>query len=249
MEDFARMAKSAAVYEDSPETIESDLIVYESLWPTDHPVFTKAPVNSWRYQYVKRAIDFSSALIMVIMFTIPGLLIAAAILLTSKGPVFYREQRIGRNGRFFQIWKFRSMHRKAAQHECLAGSQVGGDLLQWRMHKQGSDPRITLIGGFLRRWSLDELPQLFNVLRGEMSLIGPRPIVERETAFYGDRLPFYLAVDPGLSGLWQVSGRSNIGYKKRARLDALYVKSWSLRTDIGILFQTIPVVLGREGAC
>jgi lipopolysaccharide/colanic/teichoic acid biosynthesis glycosyltransferase len=244
-----RLARSEAVYEGSSATAENELLTYEGLWFTDYQPVGGMPVDSWRYQYVKRAFDFLCALVMIIMFAIPGVLITVAILITSRGPVFYREQRIGRDGRLFQIFKFRSMHRKAAQHENIAGSQAGGKLLQWRMHKQCSDPRITSIGRFLRCWSLDELPQLFNVLRGEMSLIGPRPIVEAETAIYGDRLSFYMAVAPGLSGLWQVSGRSNVDYKKRARLDALYVKSWSLRTDIGILFRTIPVVLCRKGAC
>jgi lipopolysaccharide/colanic/teichoic acid biosynthesis glycosyltransferase len=242
------MARSEAVYEDSLATAENELLTYDGLWWTDCQPVVGMPVDSWRYQYVKRAFDFLCALILVIVFAIPGALITAAILITSRGPVFYREQRIGRNGRLFHIWKFRSMHQKAAQHEYMAGSQTGGQLLQWRMHKQGKDPRITSIGRFLRCWSLDELPQLFNVLRGEMSLIGPRPIVESETAIYGDRLSFYLTAVPGLSGLWQVSGRSDINYKKRARLDTLYVKSWSLRADIGILFQTIPVVLCRKGA-
>jgi lipopolysaccharide/colanic/teichoic acid biosynthesis glycosyltransferase len=116
------------------------------------------------------------------------------------------------------------------------------------MHKHLRDSRITPIGGFLRRWSLDELPQILNVLRGDMSLIGPRPIVKAEAKFYGNLLIFYLAVTPGLSGLWQVSGRSRVGYEKRARLDAMYVQSWSLRTDLKILFRTIPAVLGRIGA-
>ena len=116
------------------------------------------------------------------------------------------------------------------------------------MRKHLRDPRITAIGGFLRRWSLDEIPQLFNVLRGEMSLVGPRPIVETETAFYGDLLPYYLAASPGLSGLWQVSGRSRVDYDRRAKLDALYVQSWSLGADFNILFRTIPAVLSRVGA-
>jgi undecaprenyl-phosphate galactose phosphotransferase len=116
------------------------------------------------------------------------------------------------------------------------------------MQKQFKDPRITAIGGFLRSWSIDELPQLINVLRGEMSLIGPRPIVAAETDFYGDLLSFYLAATPGLSGLWQVSGRSQVDYDERAKLDARYVRFWSLKNDMEILFRTIPAVLGRVGA-
>jgi len=116
------------------------------------------------------------------------------------------------------------------------------------MCKQRRDPRITAVGGFIRRWSLDELPQLLNVIRGEMSLICPRPIVEAEARFYGNLLAFYLAATPGLSGLWQVSGRSNVDYAERAKLDALYVRSWCLEADLDIFFRTIPAVLSRIGA-
>jgi lipopolysaccharide/colanic/teichoic acid biosynthesis glycosyltransferase len=208
----------------------------------------EAPVESWRYLYVKRGFDVLFSLIMILALAIPGLLIAAAIVLNSRGPVFYREERVGRDGRPFRIWKFRSMHRHAPRHGHIAVSQPGGTVLQWRMRKHLIDPRITAVGGVLRRWSLDELPQLFNVLRGEMSLIGPRPIVEAETYLYEDLLPFYLAATPGLSGLWQVSGRSNVDYEERSKLDSSYVRSWSLRADIAILLRTIPAVLSRRGA-
>src|ERR1035438_631513 len=133
------------------------------------------PVDSWRYHYVKRAFDVLCAIILIAVFAIPGLLIAAAILLTSEGPVFYREQRIGRDGRLFRIWKFRSMFRNAARLAGIAGTEQGGKVLQWRMRKHLRDPRITPIGGILRSWSLDEIPQLLNVLCGQMSLIVPAP--------------------------------------------------------------------------
>jgi lipopolysaccharide/colanic/teichoic acid biosynthesis glycosyltransferase len=120
--------------------------------------------------------------------------------------------------------------------------------LEWRMRKDLKDPRISAVGGFLRRWSLDEIPQLLNVLRGEMSLVGPRPIVKQETAFYGRHLSHYLSVTPGMSGLWQVSGRSDVDYDKRAMLDAFYVETWSLGTDFDILMRTLPAVLRRRGA-
>lgn len=121
-------------------------------------------------------------------------------------------------------------------------------MLEWRMRKDLKDPRITAVGGFLRRWSLDEFPQLFNVLRGEMSLVGPRPIVKKEMLFYGNLLQHYLAVAPGMSGLWQVSGRSDIDYDERVKLDAFYVESWSLTFDLAILCRTVPAVLSRNGA-
>jgi undecaprenyl-phosphate galactose phosphotransferase len=116
------------------------------------------------------------------------------------------------------------------------------------MNKRRHDPRITLIGGFLRRWSLDEVPQVFNILRGDMSLIGPRPIVKAETYCYAHLVSFYLAAKPGLSGLWQVSGRSDLDYAERAKLDATYVQNWSLTSDLKILLRTVPAVLSRVGA-
>lgn len=209
----------------------------------------EAAVDSWRYAYVKRMLDAFMASVMLVVLAIPGLFIAAAILATSRGPIFYRERRIGRYGRPFRIWKFRSMHTDASRPRGKHGAGGAGDDVAYRTRKNQHDPRITPIGGFLRRWSLDELPQLINVLRGEMSMIGPRPIIEAEACFYSDLLPFYLAATPGLSGLWQVSGRSNIDYPKRAALDASYVLEWSLKSDFEILVQTIPAVLKKTGAC
>jgi lipopolysaccharide/colanic/teichoic acid biosynthesis glycosyltransferase len=214
----------------------------------DAPADSAARVESWDYLYAKRSFDLLCSAILILALAIPALLIAAAIRLTSKGPVFFTEYRIGRGGRRFRIFKFRSMHQKAAQQSAIAHGQSGGRVLQWRMRKGLRDPRITWVGRFLRTWSLDELPQLFNVLRGDMSLIGPRPIVMEETFFYGDLLFFYLAATPGLTGLWQVSGRSHIDYDKRARLDAEYVRTWTLGSDLRILFRTLPAVLGRVGA-
>ena len=140
------------------------------------------------------------------------------------------------------------MHKNAPERARIADSQLETKVLEWRMHKHLRDPRITRIGGFLRKWSLDELPQLLNVLNGDMSLIGPRPIVESETALYGNLLSVYTTAIPGLSGLWQVSGRSHIDYDKRAKLDAKYVQTWSLGGDLMILLRTVPAVLSRIGA-
>jgi exopolysaccharide production protein ExoY len=205
-------------------------------------------LDSWRYRHAKRVMDLFGALTMVLIFAIPGILIAAAIVLTSKGPVFYRETRIGRNGRLFRIWKFRSMCQNASHRIHIADTEPTGKVLHWRMRKHLHDPRITAIGRILRKWSLDELPQCFNVLCGEMSLVGPRPIVEAEMHLYGDLFDYYLAATPGVSGFWQVSGRSDLSYRKRAELDAIYVGTWSLSSDLAILLQTIPAVLKRKGA-
>jgi len=202
-----------------------------------------AGLDSWHYRYVKRAVDVVGALLMLALFLVPGLLIALAILITSPYPVFYCEERIGRYGVPFRIFKFRSMRPHTPHRD-----RPDGIVLQWRMDKQRHDPRVTFIGRFLRRWSLDEVPQFFNVLRGEMSLIGPRPIVKAETYYYKHLLSFYLAATPGLSGLWQVSGRSDLNYPERSRLDATYVQNWSLAADFKIILRTIPAVLGRVGA-
>lgn len=212
------------------------------------PAPAKMQLRSWRYRYLKRSLDFVCSALLLTLFAVPGLVIAVAILLTSDGPIFYREHRIGRYGRMFRIWKFRSMYSDAARRTHIADAESGDKVLEWRMRKSGHDPRVTPVGRFLRKWSLDEVPQLINVLRGEMSLIGPRPIVQSEADFYGDLFAYYLAVTPGVSGLWQVSGRSEVGYRQRAELDASYVSSWSMKADLAILLRTIPAVLARTGA-
>ena len=242
------MGGSQVTSEGLPFTQDQDTVELESIGSSSYTLRTTASLESWRYRYVKRAFDVLCSTVIIIMVAIPGLLIAGAILITSGGPVFYYEERIGRDGRPFRICKFRTMCRSAPRLSEIAGERSQGTVLEWRMHKHLSDPRITAVGGFLRRWSLDELPQLLNVLRGEMSLIGPRPIVESETFLYGDLLSFYLAALPGMSGLWQVSGRCMVGYESRAKLDALYVGSWSLRADISIFLRTLPAILGRVGA-
>ena len=175
---------------------------------------------------------------------------AAAIKLSSKGPLFFGHERIGRDGRKFTAWKFRTMHVNAKQllSDCLARDSTL--LREWQeTHKLKKDPRIIPgIGAFLRKYSLDELPQLYNVLRGEMSLVGPRPIVEAEAPKYADYYRFYVRVTPGLTGLWQVSGRNNTTYDERVQYDAYYVQNWSIWMDLYILARTIKTVLCREGA-
>jgi exopolysaccharide production protein ExoY len=205
-------------------------------------------MSSWRYRGLKRAVDLVLSTAILIPCLIPGLVIALAIALSSEGPVFYREVRIGRGRKPFRIWKFRSMCVPKVPHNNFETARHLEVLSRWRTQKDTLDPRITTVGCFLRRWSLDELPQLINVLRGEMSLVGPRPVVRAELPLYKHLLDFYLATTPGLSGLWQVSGRSNLSFSARAKLDATYVRSWSLRQDLIILVRTIPAVLRRVGA-
>jgi lipopolysaccharide/colanic/teichoic acid biosynthesis glycosyltransferase len=226
-----------------------DMAATGAIYASGSSQLAEEPGISFRYLYVKRALDVGFSILVIPPLLIPGLLIAAAIRMTSRGDVFYREERIGRNGRAFRIWKFRSMQSDAHRNSDAPLAPSDGHKLHWRMRKHISDPRITTLGSFLRAWSLDEIPQFLNVLRGEMSLIGPRPIVHGELPLYGDLLPYYLCVKPGLSGLWQVSGRSNLDYARRAELDAAYVRTWSLFSDIRILFRTIPAVLRRDGSC
>jgi len=201
---------------------------------------------TWQYRVAKRCIDIGVALVMLIVSLIPGLVIAGLVAATTDGPIFYREWRVGRGGQPFRIWKFRSMNQCANTQ--LVADAPRGVLLQWRVSKDGYDPRITPVGRFLRQWSLDELPQVLNVLRGEMSLVGPRPVTRDEIPLYGSLRSYYYAAVPGLSGLWQVSGRSNINFKTRVALDVSYVHDWSLMADCRILLKTLPAVLGRTGA-
>jgi exopolysaccharide biosynthesis polyprenyl glycosylphosphotransferase len=197
--------------------------------------------SSW---LIKRAFDLTGASIGLLM-TAPFLaLIAAAIRFESRGPIFFRQVRVGRDGRHFRIWKFRTMlpdaeHRK---HELLPHNEAAGGLF-----KIEDDPRITRVGRFLRRTSLDELPQLFNVLTGDMSLVGPRPLVcdedERITGL--DRRRLHLT--PGMTGPWQILGSSRIPLQEMVKLDYLYVAGWSLWEDVKILLRTLPYVLARRG--
>ncbi|NEP16619.1 MAG: undecaprenyl-phosphate galactose phosphotransferase WbaP [Leptolyngbya sp. SIO4C1] len=198
---------------------------------------------------VKRLLDKSLAILTGVGLLPIIALIALLIRLDSRGPIFYGQTRIGRNGRPFKAWKFRSMvpnADKVLQHYLSEHPEL---MALWeRDHKLKYDPRITPIGNFLRRTSLDELPQLWNVLRGEMSLVGPRPIVNEEAWRYGDRFDLYLQVLPGVTGLWQVSGRNNITYEERVNLDAYYVRNWSVWLDVYILIRTVWVVLIGDGA-
>lgn len=198
----------------------------------------------------------TKALLDVVLTTLVGLLllplvliIAVLVKLDSPGPVFYGQKRLGRNGRPFMAWKFRSMVQNADQVLDQYFEANPELQRQWQEdRKLRYDPRITRVGHFLRRTSLDELPQLWNVLRGEMSLVGPRPIVGEEIPRYADTYKLYTRVLPGLTGLWQVSGRNNISYPERVNLDAYYVRNWSVWLDVYILIRTIWVVITADGA-
>ena len=196
----------------------------------------------------KMAMDLAGAAAMLIVLAPVFALIAAAVKLDG-GTVLYAHRRIGVGGRSFPCLKFRSMVMESDAVLARLLTTDSAVAAEWTAtHKLRRDPRVTWIGRILRQTSLDELPQLFNVLRLEMSLVGPRPIVEAEVPRYGEDIHHYYAARPGLTGLWQVSGRSNTDYSQRVHLDTWYVKNWSLWSDIVILFRTIPAVLKRKGA-
>jgi len=175
--------------------------------------------------------------------------IPVVIKLTSRGPVFYRQKRLGKGGREFRVWKFRSMHVDADERLRRLLESEPSAAEEWRRSfKLRDDPRVTPFGRFLRRTSLDELPQLFNVLAGEMALIGPRPIVEAEVGYYGESYKAFSSVKPGITGLWQVSGRSDTDYSRRVALDVSYVMNWSPWMDVWILVRTVYAVLCMRGA-
>lgn len=199
-------------------------------------------------QLAKRTLDISGALAVLVLLA-PLMLAIIGLLLCDGGPVFYRHRRVGWRGREFDCFKFRTMVRDAETilQDCLASDPARR--AEWEQsRKLRDDPRITPMGRVIRRWSLDELPQLFNVLSGQMSLVGPRPVTREELVRHGADHPFYYRVRPGLTGLWQVSGRSDLDIAKRDELDAWYVTNWSLWLDLVILIKTIPAVFGRQGA-
>lgn len=198
---------------------------------------------------VKTIFDYTLTLIGTICISPILLIIAAWIYYDSPGPVIFKHIRIGKNSKPFPCYKFRSMcvDSKEKLAELLANDPAARE--EWeRDFKLKNDPRITRSGAFLRKTSLDELPQIFNVLKGEMSLVGPRPIIHEELERYGEFVGDYLMVKPGITGMWQVSGRSDIEYTERVQLDTWYVRNWSVWIDIVLLFKTFAVVALRKGA-
>ncbi|NJO10803.1 MAG: undecaprenyl-phosphate galactose phosphotransferase WbaP [Leptolyngbyaceae cyanobacterium SL_1_1] len=198
---------------------------------------------------LKALLDYGLTLVIGLLALPLIALIAIAVKLDSPGPIFYGHTRIGQNGRVFKAWKFRSMVQDSAQMlERYLLSYPEAKELWRRDQKLQHDPRITRVGRFLRRTSLDELPQLWNVLWRQMSLVGPRPIVAEEVWHYADQFELYLQVLPGVTGLWQVSGRNHVPYEERVNLDAYYVRNWSVWLDIYILIRTFWVVITGYGA-
>lgn len=197
----------------------------------------------------KRVLDMACTIVAFVLSAPFFIAIAAMVKLTSRGPVFYRHARLGRNGEPIKVWKFRSMYADADGRlaQLLENDATAAE--EWKANfKLAKDPRITRFGRFLRKTSLDELPQLINVLKGEMALVGPRPIVSAEVSYYGDSYKIFSSVKPGVTGLWQVSGRSDTDYARRVALDTYYVLNWSPWMDIWILIHTVYAVLFMRGA-
>jgi exopolysaccharide production protein ExoY len=197
----------------------------------------------------KRILDIVGASLALALFAPMMIVICVGLMLSGGSPIFF-QHRVGRNGELFRCYKFRSMVKNA--------NRVLGDYLkdnpaareEWsRCFKLLHDPRITWFGHCLRRTSMDELPQLFNVLKGDMSLVGPRPIVPSEIERYADKITAYYRCRPGITGLWQVSGRNLVTYQRRVRLDAIYARKQSVRLDLAILARTVRVVVSGAGAC
>ena len=199
--------------------------------------------------WIARIFDISLILFAAPFIILAFLVITVLIKLDSPGPVFYRQRRIGRFGRKFHIYKFRTMVQNADQNLQNYLDSSPELKAQWlATHKLKKDPRVTRLGSMLRRLSLDELPQIWNISIGDMSWIGPRPIVDAEVEKYGKCFDLYIQVRPGLTGLWQVSGRNNTTYERRVELDEYYIRNRSLKLDLQILWKTVSVVLKKDGA-
>ncbi len=201
--------------------------------------------GSWGYRVSKRCIDVLGALVGLVLLLPLLPAIVALIKLDSRGSILFRQKRVGRNGHLFTCYKFRSMVPNA---ESLKTTLAAQNEATGAAFKIRNDPRITAIGHFLRQSSLDEVPQLFNVLRGDMSIVGPRPQIPTEVELYEPWQRRRLAVKPGITCLWQISGRSQVGFEEWMRLDAEYVERRSLRLDLKILLGTLPAVIARKGA-
>lgn len=197
-------------------------------------------------KYIKRIIDIFISFISLIILLPIFLMIGFSIKLESKGPIFFVHKRIGKNGKIIKIYKFRTMVQNAEE---LIKSFTPEQMKEFKENfKLDNDPRITKIGKILRKTSLDELPQLINILKGELSIIGPRPVIEEELEKYGENKSKFLSVTPGLTGYWASNGRSNISYEERMKMELFYIDNMSWKMDIKVFFKTIISVLKKEGA-
>ena len=202
--------------------------------------------NNIPYIVVKRIIDVLLSFIGLIILSPVFVIIAIAIKLESKGPVFFKHTRIGKDGKTIKIYKFRSMVENA---EDLIKKFTPEQMKEYKEnYKLSNDPRITKVGKFLRKTSLDELPQLINILNGDLSIIGPRPVVEEELKKYGKNIKKFLSVTPGLTGYWAANGRSCTSYEQRMEMELYYIDNLSFKMDVKVFFKTIIAVIKKEGA-
>ena len=227
---------------------EVDATAYSAFWDDIDPRLLRTPRAAATFDS-KRTLDVVGASLALLVFG-PAMLVILLVLTLSGGQPIFIQRRIGRNGKTFNCYKFRTMVKNAPSvlADYLHANPEARE--EWdRTFKLACDPRITPFGMYLRHSSLDELPQLFNVLAGDMSLVGPRPIVPSEIERYADKIGAYYSCRPGITGLWQVSGRNLVSYSRRVRLDAIYARKQSLGLDVVILFRTVRVVLSGVGAC
>lgn len=254
----------------SPPSRDEQALILDVDWRAQrHPVITKAPSEPWSRAALARPLpdavpdrasatrerlarirDVVGALALLVVCLPLLMLLAAVIWLTDRGPPVFAHNRIGQDGKAFKCYKLRSMHRNAESRLEQLLRDNPEMRREWSHNRKLSkDPRVTWFGGFLRSSSLDELPQLFNVINGTMALVGPRPIVLDELQCYGRYASCYLQCKPGLTGVWQVSGRSDTSYRRRVAADRLYLRRRSFVFDGKLLISTLPAVLTRKGAC
>ena len=198
------------------------------------------------YMSVKRVFDLVISTIGLIILSPIFLILAIIVKLDSKGPVFFAHTRYGKNGKKFKMYKFRTMYENAQD---MINDFTPEQMKEWKENfKLQDDPRITKVGKFLRKTSLDELPQIVNIMKGDLSIIGPRPVIEEELEKYGENKEKFLSVTPGLTGYWQANGRSSTTYEQRMEMELYYIDNLSLKMDIKVFFKTILSVLKKEGA-
>ncbi|HEY7668369.1 MAG TPA: sugar transferase [Actinomycetota bacterium] len=221
-------------------TILSEVVAVEATRPERPAGLLGA---RWWQLAVKRTIDLLGATAMILVLSPILIVSAAAVAFTSPGPILYRQRRVGRDGEPFTMLKFRSMYDRAHEQRDLHLNEATGPVFKIR-----DDPRVTGVGRVLRRLSIDELPQLFNVVKGEMSLVGPRPALPEECVHYTEREMGRLMVKPGLTCRWQVSGRSDVTFEQWVDMDLEYIDTWSLRQDVVLMLKTVPAVISGRGA-
>lgn len=246
------MSKSnLAVKEELNDVVGEEAILQETTINNINMMKKEKTNKKVLYKFTKRIIDIIGSIIGILILIPTTLIIylARKVLKEDKGPLFYEQLRYGKNGKIFRLYKFRSMCIGADKKlkEYLENNDEAREEFE-KTHKLQNDPRITKIGNFLRKLSLDELPQMINILKGDMSFVGPRPVVEKEVEEYGTNKDKFLSVRPGLTGYWQVNGRSNTTYEERMKMELYYVDNCSLWLDIKIFFKTFITVFKKEGA-